>query len=278
MVAPVLGCLTAISIVVRKCSCYRGHIGLSERTILKSRVSQGDEYTPYIELSPFMPAVELPCGVIPAHAVGFTACAQATKRRLLTFLPNTSRKLFTTRSRPWGKKKLETTFHNPAESTLPPSRVRTTVLSLSLFRLSCANITGQGFGHAVYCARHALGVEDHERNGGAAARKSGDFESPENDREGEGAAAASNGVGAEAKDAESFLLVLGDHLYRRGAGTTQACASQLIHAFLEHGEAGKPAIGLKVGVPGMEFSYRKFVEALYPPLCPVPAEGWCRRH
>ncbi len=44
----------------------------------------------------------------------------------------------------------------------------------------------------------------------------------------------------------SFLLVLGDHLYRRGPGTTQACASQLLHAFLEHGEAGKPAIGLKV--------------------------------
>lgn len=47
---------------------------------------------------------------------------------------------------------------------------------------------------------------------------------------------------------ESFLLVLGDHLYRRGPGTTRACASQLIHAFLEHGEVGKPTIGLKVRV------------------------------
>lgn len=45
---------------------------------------------------------------------------------------------------------------------------------------------------------------------------------------------------------ESFLLVLGDHLYRRGLGSTRSCSSQLLHAFLEHGEAGKPAIGLKV--------------------------------
>lgn len=60
------------------------------------------------------------------------------------------------------------------------------------------------------------------------------------------AAGIRQGVRAERDDAESFLLVLGDHLYRRGAGTTHACASQLVHAFLEHGEVGKPAIGLKV--------------------------------
>lgn len=54
-----------------------------------------------------------------------------------------------------------------------------------------------------------------------------------------------SGDGGEEEDS-SFLLVLGDHLYRRGPGTTHACASQLVHAFLEHGQAGKPAIGLKV--------------------------------
>lgn len=57
------------------------------------------------------------------------------------------------------------------------------------------------------------------------------------------------GAGGESEEEDSsFMLVLGDHLYRRGAGTTYACAGQLIHAFLEHGEAGKPAIGLKVRV------------------------------
>ncbi|CAM9232286.1 unnamed protein product, partial [Ectocarpus fasciculatus] len=83
----------------------------------------------------------------------------------------------------------------------------------------------EGFGHAVFCARHAiLGTEQ----AGSGA--------PE--------AALENVRSGEDPDS-SFLLVLGDHLYRRGAGTTEACASQLVHAFLEHGEAGKPAIGLK---------------------------------
>lgn len=59
-------------------------------------------------------------------------------------------------------------------------------------------------------------------------------------------AAESVTVRKSEEEESSFMLVLGDHLYRRGAGTTHACASQLIHAFLEHGEAGKPAIGLKV--------------------------------
>lgn len=87
----------------------------------------------------------------------------------------------------------------------------------------------QGFGHAVYCARHALGIEDHDSNG-----------------EPNGARIPADDEATDVDCAESFLLLLGDHLYRRGPGTTQACASQLIHAYLEHGETGKPVIGLKV--------------------------------
>ncbi|CAM9562446.1 unnamed protein product, partial [Hapterophycus canaliculatus] len=90
-----------------------------------------------------------------------------------------------------------------------------------------------GFGHAVFCARHALlgGGNGHAGSEGGS-------------RIGRGS--SSDGVGGGEDEDSSFLLVLGDHLYRRGPGTTHACASQLVHAFLEHGQAGRPAIGLKV--------------------------------
>lgn len=134
----------------------------------------------------------------------------------------------------------------------------------------------QGFGHAVYCARHALGVSGHcgtegssracNGNGnGARVPSAGEGVSGESGRshahkrgengrgegggvgsEGDCGVLSATGTGVGSDEEESFLLVLGDHLYRRGSGTTRACASQLIHAFLKHGEIGKPAIGLKV--------------------------------
>lgn len=130
----------------------------------------------------------------------------------------------------------------------------------------------QGFGHAVYCARHALGISDcggAETHNGANNGSSASVASVGGDkaggngrsyahkhgenggvnglgRGGEHGASPATGAGVESNEDESFLLVLGDHLYRRGGSTTRACASQLIHAFLKHGEAGKPAIGLKV--------------------------------
>ncbi|CAN0050212.1 unnamed protein product [Ectocarpus sp. 6 AP-2014] len=95
----------------------------------------------------------------------------------------------------------------------------------------------EGFGHAVFCARHAILGTEHAGSGAAeAALENGHLT---------GGSSSSSSSSGEDLDS-SFLLVLGDHLYRRGAGTTEACASQLVHAFLEHGEAGKPAIGLKV--------------------------------
>ncbi|CAM9442895.1 unnamed protein product [Pylaiella littoralis] len=107
----------------------------------------------------------------------------------------------------------------------------------------------EGFGHAVFCARHALlpasrttattsnsDIDSVAATNGNKHKKSAGCNGCTNGPDGSGG----EGVGG------SFLLVLGDHLYRRGAGTTQACANQLIHAFLEHGEAEKPAIGLKV--------------------------------
>ena len=87
----------------------------------------------------------------------------------------------------------------------------------------------------MFCARDAI------LGAGNAAVES---DHPGSSDSGGGSGGGTGTVGDE-EDA-SFLLVLGDHLYRRGPGTTQACASQLLHAFLEHGEAGKPAIGLKV--------------------------------
>lgn len=170
----------------------------------------------------------------------------------------------------------------------------------------------QGFGHAVYCARHALGIYDQEseaddhlenatgpttngiygtttsRNGSTtgtdsavdgvggcdvdagsetqtgkgrsngrpngvpvAPTSTGNGEVVDGVREGGPCVARDDNVDDDSDDDggvhgdEAFLLVLGDHLYRRGAGTTRACSSQLLYAFLEHGEAGKPAIGLK---------------------------------
>lgn len=134
----------------------------------------------------------------------------------------------------------------------------------------------QGFGHAVYCARHALGISGHcgtegssracngngnrdrvpstgegmsGESGRSHAHKRGENGRGDGGRLGSGSecgALPATGAGVERNEEESFLLVLGDHLYRRGSGTTRACASQLIHAFLKHGEIGKPAIGLKV--------------------------------
>lgn len=105
----------------------------------------------------------------------------------------------------------------------------------------------QGFGHAVYCARHAFGIgHNGHGNGNGNGRASGKANKPAANGDGGSGGAGSQGE-AGSDDAESFLLVLGDHLYRRGVGTTHACADQLIHSFLAHGEAGKPAIGLKVG-------------------------------
>ncbi|CAN0498331.1 unnamed protein product, partial [Ectocarpus sp. 12 AP-2014] len=96
----------------------------------------------------------------------------------------------------------------------------------------------EGFGHAVFCARDAILGTEHAGSGAAETAL-------ENGRlTGDGSSSSSSSSGEDPDS--SFLLVLGDHLYRRGAGTTEACASQLVHAFLEHGEAGKPAIGLKV--------------------------------
>lgn len=90
----------------------------------------------------------------------------------------------------------------------------------------------------MFCARHALLGNEHKKP-------------PDCGGGGRGVTDGPNGsAGEEDVLDESFLLVLGDHLYRRGPGTTHACASQLIHAFLEHGEAGKPAIGLKVRAGG----------------------------
>lgn len=120
----------------------------------------------------------------------------------------------------------------------------------------------QGFGHAVYCARHALGIGTQESCGDDGCVAPADdprvadavangHAVPKREA-GNGAGAAGAAVEDDAgeadvdADAEAFILVLGDHLYRRGAGTTRPCASQLIHAYLEHGDAGKPAIGLKV--------------------------------
>ncbi|CAM9274498.1 unnamed protein product [Scytosiphon promiscuus] len=137
----------------------------------------------------------------------------------------------------------------------------------------------EGFGHAVFCARHALldgdnghaGPEGASRTGsGSGGSTNGGIKAatpaPNSDKHCRGkdeviheANGGSNGCGVELdgsgggggwsggeEEDSSFLLVLGDHLYRRGPGTTHACASQLVHAFLEHGQAGKPAIGLKV--------------------------------
>lgn len=110
----------------------------------------------------------------------------------------------------------------------------------------------------MYCARHALGIKDEEHRsiGEAESVTAGEgitktATTPSERSNGASEHSLSNGSlgdgdGCEGAE-ESFLLVLGDHLYRRGAGTTHACADQLIHAFLEHGDAGKPAIGLKVG-------------------------------
>lgn len=133
------------------------------------------------------------------------------------------------------------------------------------------HVERQGFGHAVFCARHALlGTGDSaadpatvRENGRpssleASATTVGDGTkgAEEGNAGGKGPESGGGGAGSggrggsdvesEEEEDSSFMLVLGDHLYRRGAGTTHACASQLIHAFLEHGEAGKPAIGLKV--------------------------------
>lgn len=125
----------------------------------------------------------------------------------------------------------------------PPIPTALTVISQN------ASINYQGFGHAVFCARHALlpasrttattsnsDIDSVAATNGNKHKKSAGCNGCTNGPDGSGG----EGVGG------SFLLVLGDHLYRRGAGTTQACANQLIHAFLEHGEAEKPAIGLKV--------------------------------
>eukprot|EP00752_Nemacystus_decipiens_P005273 g4783.t1 len=120
-----------------------------------------------------------------------------------------------------------------------------------------------GFGHAVFCARDALlgtggyadpaTIPENGHTGGpepAATTAGGGTNSDEDGIAGGEVRECGGGGGGVGKSEEeedsSFMLVLGDHLYRRGAGTTHACASQLIHAFLEHGEAGKPAIGLKV--------------------------------
>lgn len=137
----------------------------------------------------------------------------------------------------------------------------------------------QGFGHAVYCARNVFGFGTPEMGRGgvtvqsAVASQLNDGVSKGGDRAdnkfpgsalvtgaetnglqngahlGERAPVAVDGAAlVDSRETEAFLLVLGDHLYRRGAGTTRACASQLIHAYLENGEAGKPAIGLKVEI------------------------------
>lgn len=140
----------------------------------------------------------------------------------------------------------------------------------------------------MYCARHALGIQDSDVNGlkitaggttnegdinaetsraaAAAAAVACEADAGQTNsggkqsngkpnggrsggrRSGEVSGVANGGGDDDSHGDESFLLVLGDHLYRRGAGTTRACSSQLLHAFLEHGEAGKPAIGLKVSV------------------------------
>lgn len=118
----------------------------------------------------------------------------------------------------------------------------------------------------MYCARHALGigtqesceddscvasagdprVADATANGHAVpGKETGNHAGAAWAVAEDGGDEADGGADAHA-DEEAFLLVLGDHLYRRGAGTTRPCASQLIHAYLEHGDAGKPAIGLKV--------------------------------
>lgn len=114
-------------------------------------------------------------------------------------------------------------------------------------------IDSQGFGHAVFCARHALlGTTSSSSSSiGSVATTAGDKDNKSTNCDGCTGGPNGDDGGSVGEDVgESFLLVLGDHLYRRGAGTTHACASQLIHAFLEHGEAGKPAIGLKVSRGG----------------------------
>lgn len=151
----------------------------------------------------------------------------------------------------------------PAAASPYPSRSPT---ASPLFFL-CRDVEWQGFGHAVFCARDALlGTGDstdpptvrekgHPSSLDTAATTVGDGTKRAEGGNAGGKGPKNGGSGGESEEVEevegedsSFMLVLGDHLYRRGAGTTHACASQLIHAFLEHGEAGKPAIGLKVRV------------------------------
>lgn len=104
----------------------------------------------------------------------------------------------------------------------------------------------------MFCARHAIlgtGVTADpstvHQNGYPSSFEPAGTTGGDSSRE-PGGGGGSSGRGGSEEDDSSFMLVLGDHLYRRGAGTTHACASQLIHAFLEHGEVGKPAIGIKV--------------------------------
>lgn len=119
----------------------------------------------------------------------------------------------------------------------------------------------KGFGHAVYCARHALAFETPESQrpataegeldsgvvNGKATAGSGLRNGSERGYSGHGGHADVRVPPEDESDGtDAFLLVLGDHLYRRGPGTSTACASQLIGAYLEHGQRGKPAIGLKV--------------------------------
>lgn len=109
----------------------------------------------------------------------------------------------------------------------------------------------------MYCARHAFGI-GHNSNGNG--RASGGAKKPaENGTSGAGGvgdAGQQCETSSSGDGEESFLLVLGDHLYRRGVGTTHACADQLVHSFLAHGEAGKPAIGLKVGLTFSRYCFR----------------------
>lgn len=193
------------------------------------------------------------------------------KQRYTTTTPRQTRELYYTFTPPSGARAPRFFFFLVRFSSAPLRRflhpaMGKTLISLFFPPRSYVYVTAfrhradQGFGHAVYCARHAFGVgRVHNGNG----RASGGADKPAEN--GTGGAGGEEGGDAEQQceasssssgdDEESFLLVLGDHLYRRGVGTTHACADQLVHSFLAHGEAGKPAIGLKVGFLALRHIY-----------------------